>query len=647
MHSAAKSSQHTTVLPVALRPALYQALAKDAGPVYQVNKSGCATLPKQALKACFDSRGAYFKGPGASRLALHLVAFGRGVIGLKPLTPTQPEIIANRVSYAHGNLSEWWRVLPVGFEQGFTVAKRPAGHGELTLALTANGKAAQEKGALGWGKLRYGELVVIDAKGKVIPSTLKNRGDRILIAMNDTHAVYPLTVDPLVWLEQKVTASNGEAVNAFGNAVAVEGETALIGAPDVNDYSEGAVYAFHEAGGVWTQTQEFFASDGSPGDGANFGATIAIDGTTALIGAVGATVNGNSAQGAAYIFTESNGTWSQAAKLTASDGTANNYFGQGVAIEGTTVLVGAYGAENLQGEVYEFTESAGTWTQTQILTAGDAEAGDFFGQSVALSGTTALIGAYAETINGNAAQGAAYVFTYSGGSWSQVQKLVASDGTFGADFGYSVALSGSTALIGAGGATVNNNFGQGAVYVFGESGSSWSQTQELTASDGAAGDDFGYAVALSGTTALIGADRHTVRGNANQGAAYEFAESAGTWTQTGEFVASDGAAGDFFGSAVATDGTISLVGAPIASVNGNVVQGAAYFYGESNLGLAVSAPQTVGQGQQYVSQTIATNNATAASPAVSATITVPAAASFISASATQGSCSEASGVVTC
>src|SRR4051812_41469770 len=128
---------------------------------------------------------------------------------------------------------------------------------------------------------------------------------------------------PLVWTEQKVIASNGQPHDAFGQSIALRGTTALIGAVDVNNW-EGATYVFTQTNGVWTEGQEFMADDGAPGDQATFGTAIMIDGDTAVIGALGATVNGHPNQGAAYVSKETDGTWNQVAKLVADDGDANN-----------------------------------------------------------------------------------------------------------------------------------------------------------------------------------------------------------------------------------------------------------------------------------------------------------------------------------
>ncbi|MGH8162557.1 MAG: FG-GAP repeat protein, partial [Gammaproteobacteria bacterium] len=244
--AAAHSTHASQPLPAALRPALYRALAHEAGAAYRINDNGCAELAEQGLKACFDADGAHFTG--ATPLSLRLVAFGRSG-ELNPVGAVAPSLHGNRVSYAHGNLTAWWRVLPLGFEQGFTLSRRPAGHGALTLALSASRKdtGASRAATLAWGKLRYGKLVVTDAEGKVVPATLKSEGNHILIAVNDARAVYPLTVDPLVWISQKVAASDGAPGDLFGFSVALSGATALIGAPyaTTNGHSgQGVVYVF-------------------------------------------------------------------------------------------------------------------------------------------------------------------------------------------------------------------------------------------------------------------------------------------------------------------------------------------------------------------------------------------------------------------
>lgn len=631
-------------LPARLRPVLYDALARNAGPAYAFDAHGCARLSHQPLTACFDRRGAHFSGQGAP-LALQLVAWGRGGEYTKA-SPVKPMIAGNQVRYAHGTLTEWWKVLPTGFEQGFTVAKRPPGHGRLTLALSASDKASisPHSGTLSWSTLRYGKLVAIDADGKRMPAMLESKGDHIRITVNDAHAVYPLTVDPMVWLEQKATASDGTAGDGFGETVAVSGKIALVGAPNAtvngNQY-QGAVYVFTKSNGVWSQSAKLTTIGGAAGD--EFGSSVALDGSTALVGAPGA----SDGDGAAYAFDGSYGIWVQSQELMASNPQWNGQFGWSVALDGTTALISAVGGSSSGPPtvvhlpaVYVFNESSGLWSQTARLTASDGTFGDdsFFGGSLALDGSAALVGAPGEAPDGmTPPQGAVYVYTGSGGAWSQTAKLMASDGTAGDEFGLSVALDGSIALVGASHATVNGNANQGAAYVFTAS-PVWSQTAKITAFDGAADQYFGQSVALR-----QGAFSHLMVALVGGFSVYEF-DKGPSWILAAELNASDGAPGDEFGFPLGFDGTTALVGAGAVTANS---QGAAYFEEDSSLNLAVNAPARVNPGATFVSQELASNNASAASPAVSTRMAVPSGATYISAYASQGNCSEASGAVIC
>jgi hypothetical protein len=320
------------------------------------------------------------------------------------------------------------------------------------------------------------------------------------------------------------------------------------------------------------------AADGAAGD--RFGTSVALDGEMALVGANRANVSGNTNQGATYVFTRSGANWSQQQKLVATDGAADDQFGRSVALDGETALVGAWAANiggNInQGAAYVFTRSGANWSQQQKLVAADGAASDLFGISVALDGETALVGAYMANVGGNSSQGTAYVFTRSGANWSQQQKLVAADGAAGDQFGVSVALDGQTALVGAHLANMGGNTEQGAAYVFTQSGTDWSQQQKLVAADGAAGDLFGISVALDGETVLVGAILANVGGNTEQGAAYVFTRSGANWSQQQKLVAADGAAGDRFGYSVALDGETALIGAYEANVGGSTAAGKFY-----------------------------------------------------------------------
>jgi hypothetical protein len=202
------------------------------------------------------------------------------------------------------------------------------------------------------------------------------------------------------WTQKaRLTATGGLASDNFGNAVALTGATALIGASGTSN-STGAAYVFaRSAAGAWSQQAELTAVGGVAGD--NLGWSVAIAGSTAVVGAV----FGNSHTGAAYVFVRSGAAWSQQARLTAAGGASGSEFGFSVAISGSTVLVGAIDAGSGRGAGYLFTRSGTAWSQQARLTAADAPAGAQFGFSVAISGSTAVLGAPARS----ASTGAAYV----------------------------------------------------------------------------------------------------------------------------------------------------------------------------------------------------------------------------------------------
>ncbi len=386
------------------------------------------------------------------------------------------------------------------------------------------------------------------------------------------------------YAEQKVTAQDGVAGDEFGHSVAIDGDTALVGAPrhqvGANNF-QGAVYVFTWSGTTWKFEQELTAADGEEGD--NFGWSVALSGTVAVVGAHYDKVGANTDQGSAYVFTRIGATWGERDKLTAADGAAGDRFGERVAVSGTTILVGVpfddVGVNSDQGSVYVFVPDGFlNWEQQAQLTASDGEAQDNFGHSVGLSGNTALVGAHRDDVGPNVNQGSAYIFTRSGTIWTQQAQLTAADGEQGDTFGWSVALSGTIAVVGAHYDTVGANGGQGSAYVFTGSKALWTQQAQLTAADGEAGDHFGVSVALSGDTVLVAAYHDDVGANSDQGSAYVFTGSGATWTRQGKLTASDGAADDLFGLSVALSGDTALVGAFQNDVGANADQGSAYFF---------------------------------------------------------------------
>ena len=305
---------------------------------------------------------------------------------------------------------------------------------------------------------------------------------------------------------------------------------------------------------------KLLADDGVDGD--FFGFSVALSGDTAIIGAFRDSHDANGANsGSVYVFTRSGTGWSQQAKLIAADGAEGDTFGGNIALSGDTAVIGALRDDDNgkdSGSAYVFVRTGTSWSQQAKLTAPDGAAGDEFGYSIALSGDTAVIGALRDDDKGKDS-GSAYIFTRSGARWSQQAKLTAADGAEGDVFGVDIALSGDSAVIGADLADEKGN-NSGAAYVFTRTGTSWNQQAKLTANDGAPDDLFGIRVALSGDTAVIGAARDDDNGD-NSGSAYVFIRSGATWRQQAKLVAADGAAHDRFGTRVALHGNIALVGA--------------------------------------------------------------------------------------
>jgi FG-GAP repeat protein/putative Ig domain-containing protein len=388
--------------------------------------------------------------------------------------------------------------------------------------------------------------------------------------------------------QQKLTAAYGAEDDYFGDSVAISGDTVIVGAPE-NDIGgnadQGSANIFIRSGATWTHQQRLTAADGAAND--DFGNSVAISGDTVVVGAIFDDPGGNSEQGSAYVFVRNGPTWTQQQKLTASDGAQGDHFSE-VAISGDTLVVGAFlhdidGNQN-QGAAYVFTRNGATWTQQQKLIASDGAGVDFFASSVAISGDTVVIGADSDDIGGNADQGSVYVFTRSGATWTQQEKLTASGGAADDHFGGSVAICGDTIVAGATHYGIYPNASQGWAYIFERSGATWTQQQRLTASDIAANSIFGISVAISGDTVVVGT-------GGSQDSVYFFERSGETWTERQILTASDGATFDSFASTIAISGDSVVVGAQYADVGANEQQGAAYvFAGVACPGITLDPP---------------------------------------------------------
>jgi len=406
-----------------------------------------------------------------------------------------------------------------------------------------------------------------------------------------------------VWSQQEKLVGSG-AIGSAGQgtsvSLAADGNTAIIGGPG-DDGGLGAAWAWTRSAGVWTQQGAKLVGSGivgSPSQGRSV--SISADGNTAIVGGPG-----DLSSGAAWVWTQSAGVWTQQGpKLTGGE-EDNSEFGVLVALsaDGNTALVGGWNDDGRKGAAWVFTRSGGVWSQQgPKLTAGsESESGAGFGTSVALSadGNTALIGAPGDSFK----KGAAWIFTRSGSTWTQQGGKLTGSGAVGNPwFGYTVALSGDgkTALIGG---WLDENW-KGAVWVFTRSGSTWTQQGEkLTANDEDGEAMFGTNVTLSadGNTALIGGwnDDSEFSGNrdySGKGAAWIFTRSGSTWTQQGpKLTANDEAGNGKFGTIVAlsANGNTALIG----GWNDDHSKGAAWVFTRSGSTWAQQGPKLTGAGE--------------------------------------------------
>ncbi len=445
---------------------------------------------------------------------------------------------------------------------------------------------------------------------------------------------YAVVVPPVQ--EAFIKASNTRQESHFGYRLAFDGDTLAVGAyeessgatgingdqDNTSQPNAGAVYIFIRDGTNWAQQAYLKASNARAN--AEFGVAVALSGDTLAVGSDNESssatgVGGNQANtgadksGAVYIFTRSGTTWSQQAYIKASNTRADAYFGEKLALAGNTLAVGsdsetsnASGINGNQadtstknaGAAYVFVRTGATWSQQAYIKASNARAEAFFGDGIALEGTTLVVGSSGESsratgIGGNQADasfpfsGAAYVFTRSGVTWSQQAYVKASDARTLAKFGQALSLSGDTLAVGAFGepsrATgVNGNQNDtsaqnaGAAYVFTRDGTTWAQQAYIKASNTRANAFFGSAVAVLGETLVVGsgADLGSESSNATgingneadtsaraAGAAYLFTRRTNTWSQQAYIKASNTRPDVLFGCALALSNDTLVIGA--------------------------------------------------------------------------------------
>jgi hypothetical protein len=620
-------------LPLAAQGPVSAALGRDEA-AYRLHGL-VAHNPAQRFSAQFG-RSRVAITAGSARFAISMRAYGRGST-LRALASVSPVVSADRVSYVRGPVREWWANGPLGLEQGFDIARRPAGSGALTLSLAVAGRVRLDHGAILLpGGLRYAGLQAADARGHTLRAWLQVRHGRVLVRVNDRGARYPLRIDPTVQQAELNPSDgagcSGDCGDEFGYSVATSGNTVVVGSPFHEANSQvhgGAVYVFQIPAAGWasaTQTAEL--TDSALGGHVELGYSVAIssDGDTIVAGApAGSEISGNgvNTQGTVDVFTTTGGwasTSTPTARLTVagSPGTESSLGGElgwSVAISGNTIVAGApYDATSPSfGEAYVFTMPPGGWvsgTQVAELSASDPSnpnGDEYFGWSVGVSGATIVVGAWHQVPTGGvSASGEAYVFTMPPGGWAnatQTAKLTANDSGGSDEFGWSVAASPNAVVVGAPNHEVGSNPGQGAAYVYVmPAAGPWvnaTQTAELTAADGQTGDELGWSVAISGNTIVAGARARQVEAHDGQGAVYAWTQPAGGWVTTSadsaELTAGDGSTDDNLGESVAVAGTTVAAGAPRHYASSSTEDhGAAYVFGPESEGSSGGSGTTGG-----------------------------------------------------
>lgn len=398
----------------------------------------------------------------------------------------------------------------------------------------------------------------------------------------------------------KLTASDAQVKDQFGYALSISGNHVLVGAyrDDNPDVDTGSAYVFsqnHNGLNAWGEVAKLSASDSAQSD--FFGWSVSISGDYAVVGSPDDDDLGSSS-GSAYVFARHQGgpnQWGEVTKLIASDGAMADEFGIAVSISGDNIVVGAYLDDDNgsgSGSAYVFARDEGgpdLWGEAAKLTASDGGGFDQFGESVAISGDHIVVGAQMDN-NPGTNNGSAYVFSRNEGglnNWGEIAKLAASDSAAGDQFGFAVSISGDHIVIGAQyDDDRGTNSGSAYVYSRNQGGqNNWGEVAKLTASDGQALDEFGQSVSISSEQVVVGAFRND-GGGLQAGSAYLFERREGgvnAWGEVMRLDAEDVAAADNFGRDVAISGGRVLIGSPDDDDQAQADSGSAYLFAEDDL----------------------------------------------------------------
>ena len=360
----------------------------------------------------------------------------------------------------------------------------------------------------------------------------------------------------------------------FGSSVAIDGDTAIIGAifHEGVGINSGVAYIFERTGTTWSESVELLSSDEDEDD--RFGWSSALSGDLAVVSAR-YNADAGYGSGSAYVFERVAGVWSETAKLVASEEKNNDFFGNSITVDGNTIVVGSTGQDGVQfdsGAAYVFEKVGGVWTQTSILKSDSPQMGDNLGSRLSLNDADGYLAVSARGIDGVAANvGGVFVYERVGGVWSQAALLTPADGGTSDIFGSSVSIDGNTLAIGSA-LHDGNGTDAGAVYMYERIAGTWTFTQKIVATNGVTLDYFGASVSVSGDNLLLGAWGDDGAGF-NVGRVYKYQRLGAEWFETSQLVSGGSTFNENFGSSVSLDGDSAVIAA-----RGDLAGGKTYFY---------------------------------------------------------------------
>lgn len=343
------------------------------------------------------------------------------------------------------------------------------------------------------------------------------------------------------------------------------------------------------------------ASDGEPGD--DFGNSVAVSGTYAVVGARYDKIGNNNVQGSAYVFKKENGVWIQQAKLMASDGASEDYFGSEVAIDGDYIVIGAPGkfvnGMESAGGAYVYFRNGEQWTEQAILHASDPDGGDHFGEAVAISNDYLIVGSPYNDVASQPDRGNAYIFSRSGTTWTQQAIISPPFGLPGDNIGKSVDIDGSKVLIGAPGDDNNSQLNAGCAYMYKRVANQWYGEYQFLPETSQANSSFGSSVAMDDTTAVIGWPYFDYIGYSNLGSVSVYFYNGTTWYLHDNINPLEEHDGLTFGFSVdISHGTI-IVGVPYQQIGSSYGQGKSWVYRQHGSQWRIIRPIVDDHGQPF------------------------------------------------